>query len=404
MTTLTRLLRALCATLAVAGLVLPGASIALANGVGDLYVAGPDGVVEVFLAGRRIETTVDIGGAAATLAFTNDGSSLFVVDAKGGLARINIETINVDRTYTLAKDAAAIAHPKGTSLYIALAGEAALAVLPQDETATTEGATLSGAADLLAADRRENRIVAAQAGHSWLDILEPASAHVTRVQVDGDISAIAVARSEGYAYVAMEAPNQVVRVSLATGETDWKVDLAGAPSALTAVPEAAIVAVGDALYRVKGGRAAEWSTAKTGVTGPITELTTSDEGAFVYVGTDAGVIAVNAAQPDAAPAAEVAVPEGVWLAPIPKESSLYKGTGAGTGPESSTGTGEGTSSGNGTGTAASHAPATDTEGDGGPLWRRSGPDPLLLFGVGGVIVLVVLLGSHALMKRTVGER
>lgn len=406
MTTLTRLLRALCATLVVAGLVIPGASVALANGVGDLYVAGPDGVVEVFLAGQKIETTVDVGAAAAHLAFTNDGSSLFVVDAKGGLQRINIENINVDRTYSLSKNAVAVAHPKGTSLFVALAGEAALAVLPQDETATTEGPTLSGAADLLATDRRENRLVAAQAGHSWLDIVEPASAHVTKVQVDGDIVAIAVARAEGYAYVAMEAPNQLVRVSLTTGEADWKTDLPGAPSALTAVPEAAVVAIGDKLYHVKDGKASAWSTAKTGISGPVTELATSDEGAFVYAATEAGVIAVNAAQPDAEPAANVAVAEGVWLAPIPKESSLYKGTGAGTGPEASNGTGEGngTTNNTGNGTKASHAPATDTEDDGGPLWHRSGPDPLLLFGFGGAIVVGVLLGSYALMKRTVGER
>ena len=399
MTTLTRLLRALGATLAVAGLVLSGASVVLANGVGDLYVAVPGGVDEVHLAGGRIVTTVDTGGAGSTLAFTNDGAFLFVVDEEGSLGRINIEDITVDRTYSLGKDAVALAHPKGTSLFVALAGEAALAVLPQDEADTTEGPTLSGAADLLAADRRENRIVAAQAGHSWLDIVEPASAHVTKVQLDGDIVALAIARAEGYAYVAMEAPNLVVRVSLATGIVDWTVELSGAPSALTAVPEAAVVAIGDALFRVKSGKVAEWSTARTGIEGPVTELATSDEGAFVYAATDTTIVAINAAQPDAEPAATVAVAGGAWLAPIPKESSLYRGGGPGDGPDSSAGTG-GES---GTGTGASHAPATDTEGGSGPLWRRSGPDPLLLGGIGVAIMAGVLVGSYALLKRTVGE-
>jgi hypothetical protein len=101
------------------------------------------------------------------------------------------------------------------------------------------------------------------------------------------------------------------------------------------------------------------------------------------------------------------VPEGAWLAPIPKESSLYKGTGAGTGADASPGTGEGNgttnNTGNGNGANASYAPATDTEGDGGRPWRRAGPDPLLLGGVGAAIVLGVLLGSYALMKRTIGE-
>jgi DNA-binding beta-propeller fold protein YncE len=401
MTTLTRLLRALGATLAVVGLVLPGASVALANGLGDLYVAVPGGVDEVFLAGQQIVTTVDVTGGGSDLAFTNDGAFLFVVDASGGLGRINIEEIRPDQSYTLAKDAVAVAHPKGTALFIALKDDAALAVLPRDETTTSEGPTLSGAADILAADPHENRFVAAQSGHSWLDIVEPSSAHVTRVQLDGDIVAVAIARAEGYAYVAMEGPNQVARVSLATGAVDWKADLSGAPSALAAVPEAAVVAVGDALFRVKDGQAAPWSTAATGIKGLVTQLSASYEGAYVYVATEDAILAINEAQPDSAPAAEVAVAGAAFLAPIPKESSLYKGRGAGTGPGSSAGAGNAT--GTGAGNSASQAPATDTEGDRGPLWHRSGRDPLLPIGVGAAIVVGVLLCSRALLKRTILE-
>jgi hypothetical protein len=199
----------------------------------------------------------------------------------------------------------------------------------------------------------------------------------------------------------MEGPNQVLRVSLATGKADWKVDLDGAPSSITAVPDAAIVAVGDALYRIKDGKGAAWSTGRTGISGPVTQLATSDEGAFVYVATQEAIIAVNGAQPDAAPAALVALSGGAWLAPIPKESSLHRGGGEGTGPASSAGTGG--DSGNGEGNGPSRAPATDAEGEGRSLWRRSGPDLLLLGGVGAAIVVGVLIGSRALLKRMTGE-
>ena len=398
MTTLSRLLRTLGATLAVAALVLPGATVALANGVGDLYVAVPDGVAEVHLAAEAIKETVDVGsGGGAHLAFTNDGVSLFVVDANGGLQRIDIESISVDQTYSLSKDAVAGAHPKGTSLFVALAGQSALAVLPKDETAVADGPTLSGAADLLAADRRENRMVAAQAGHSWLDIVEPASAKVTNVTMDGDIVSIVIARAEGYAYVAMTSPDQVARVLLETGAVEWKATLPGAPSALAAVPAAAVEAIGDKLYRAKDGKAAAWSTTRTGIVGPVTQLAASDEGAFVYAATGAGIIAVNTAQPDAAPAASVVIAKSVFLAPVPKESSLYKG-GSGTGPDPSGGTGKGA----GEGGKPSHAPATDTDG-GTPLFRPAGQDPLLLIAIGAAIVVGVLLGSYTLMRRTVGE-
>jgi hypothetical protein len=400
MPTLTRFLRALVATLVVAGLVVPGASTALANGLGDLYVAAPGGVDEVFLKGEQIVTEVEIGGGASHLAFTNEGASLFVIDGEGGLQRIDIESISVAQSYSLTTDAAAIAHPKGTSLFIALAGEARLAVLPEDEDATTGGPTLSGAPDLLAADRHENRFVAAQAGHSWLDVVEPASAHVTNVTMDGDIVAIAIARDEGYAYVAMEDPNQVARVALATGKVDWRADLSGAPSALTAVPEAAIVAIDDGLFRVKGGKAAPWSTEATGVEGPVIDLATSDEGAYVYVATEERIIAVNVTMPDTKPAAAVALAETAWLAPVPKASSLVPNGGDDTDTGSGTGTGTGT--GDGTGEDASNAPATDTEDEGGPLWHRSAPDPALLFGVGAAIVGVVLGGTYAVMRRTIG--
>ena len=402
MTTMTRLLRVLAVTLAVAGLVVPGASVALANGLGDLYVAAPGGVDEVFLAGDKIVNTVDITAGATKLAFTPDGASLFVVDGKGGLERIDIESISLAQTYALTKDAVAIAHPKGTSLFIAEANEAVLAVLPKDEAATTTGPTLSGTADLLAADRNENRLVAAQAGHSWLDIVEPASAHVTNVTLDGDIVAIAIARAEGYAYIAMESPNQVARVSLETGAVDWRADLPGAPSALTAVPEAAIVAVGDRLYRVKGDKAAAWSTGTTGIKGDVTELATSDEGAFVYVAAGDGIVAVSVAMPSDAPAAKVAHADVAWMAPIPKESSLARGNGDG--PAAGAGIANGSQASQGSGARASHAPATDTEGDGAPLFRPAGQDPLLLLGVGVAIVAGVLFGSRALMKRTVGGR
>jgi hypothetical protein len=404
MTTLPRILRVLAATMVAALAALPAAGPALANGLGDLYVAMPGRVDEVFLAGEEVVNKVDIKAGPARLAFSPDGSSLFVVNAEGALGRIDIETISFAKTYDVT-DAVAIAHPKGDSLYITRKGEAVLKVLQDGEDAATAGPALHGVADILASDRHEYRFVAAQKGHAWLDIVEPASATVRKATLDGDVVGVSIARDEGYAWVALKGPNSVARVNLDTGGVTKLATLPGAPTAITAVPEAAVVAIGARLYRVKDGKAAAWSDTITGIKDDVVSLATSDEGAFVYAATAKAIVAVNVANPRTAPAAEVAMADPVALAPVPKASSLVPkgGDNAGNGTGNGTGNGKGNGTGNGTGPGHSRAPATDTE-DSGPLWTRPGQDLAPMLWAGGAIVLAVLFGSRLLMKRSLGEK
>ena len=62
------------APLLLAGLVGP----ALANGVGDLYIASPAGVLEVRVSTSTVVSTISLLPAPQSLAFTPDGKTLYV--------------------------------------------------------------------------------------------------------------------------------------------------------------------------------------------------------------------------------------------------------------------------------------------------------------------------------------
>jgi hypothetical protein len=393
MTTPSRTLRLLVAILAVAVVAVPAARTALANGLGDLYVAVPEGVAEVRLVDERIEATVD-AGAATGLAFTNDGAYLFVVDDAGALSRIDIETISLDKTYTLPAAALAVAHPEGDALLLALEGQRALGVLADGSDDPTTGPELRGMPDLIAADRLDHRAVAARYGEPWVDIVETPSGSVESATLDGEVVALAVADDTGYAYAATTGPNRLWRVALDTGSVDWGGKLDGKPSAVTAVDDAAIVAVGADLVRVTGEDVVPWSETDD----DVTALATSDEGQFVYLATADAVLAIDKDHPTAEPRATVALDEPTALAPVHKASTLVANGGQTIDPEDGS-----AGSANGTHPQSTKAPATDTEDGPGPLWRRAGPDPVVLFGGGGAIVLLVLLASRELIKRSVGE-
>lgn len=408
MTPWNRSLRVLGSAAVAVCLVLAGdpGRLALANGVGDLYVADAQGVEEVYLKSSIIESPIKIPAAPSMLAFTADGQTLYTADGTTDLYQIAIVNLEVSGPQKAAKAITAIAHPYGADLFLAYEGSKGLGVLVDGATAFTDGPDLPAPADLLAADPRETRFAAAAKGDTWVAVVEPSSSHVTQVGgsagVGGKVVGLAVARAEGYVWVATTGPNRVAKVSLATGKVAASIPLDGAPTAITAIEGAAVVAIGSDLVKVRTGAASAFATAS----GTVLELATDLTAGFVYVATSDRVTAISVATPTASPAASVAMPSGkpAALAPVPnKGSSLVSATTGGTEASAGTGASAGT---NGSSTAKpgkTHAPATDTDDAPGPL-RIAGRDVTnLLLGVGALIVVVVI-GSRYLIKRMVGEK
>ena len=394
MSTWTRSLRVFGAVALAASLVLAGGSgrVVLANGVGDLYVADPKGVLEVYLKTSTIESPITVPAAPTMLAFTAD------------VYQIAISSLGVTGPTHAATPIVALAHPIGSSLFVAYRGAKTLGVLVDGAATFIDGPTLPASPDILAADPRETRFAAAAKGDTWVAIVEPSSSKVTEVGgsggIGGKVVAMAVARAEGYVWVATSAPNRVALVSLSTGKVASSAPLDGAPTAITALGKFAVVAVGSSLVKVQAGAASAWAQAS----GPVLELASDLTASYAYVATADKVTALSVANPKASPAASVAVPNGApaALAPVPNRGSSLGA--AGGGDQGGTGASPGTGNGKSTAHPATktHAPATDTVlGDG---MRISSSDLTTVFIVVGAVIVAVLVGSRLLIKRLVGEK
>jgi hypothetical protein len=405
MTPSSRLLRTLLALLALVATALPGATVVLANGIGDLYVGLPAGVTELYLKEEQLLFTVELDAEPLNLAFTNDGTSLYAGDGRRSLVRIDIGDMTVADQYTLTDDVPSFAHPKGGMLYLAVPADEAFAIIADGEAEIAAGPALHGPADLVAADRRDFHVVAAESGKGWVDVLDTVSNTVTKVDVDGGVVALTVAADDGVAFVASASPDTLTQVDLDTGKVAWKVRLEAAPSAVTWAgtesPRMAIAAVGDTLVWAKDGETATWATLEA-APGAIS---TADEGAYVYAATPTGLTTVTVADPTAKPAAEIALDsQPAALAPIPKTSSLSKSGGSGSGSQGSGTTGQAGSGGpDSNGESPTKAPATDTEGEGGRRFRPAGPDPLLLLGGAALIAVIVVAGTRGAIGRLTKE-
>jgi DNA-binding beta-propeller fold protein YncE len=399
MTPWTRLLRACGAAALAALLVLSGGSgrIALANGVGDLYVADSNVVNEVYLKTSTIESPITVPAAPTMLAFTADGQTLYAADGTTDLYQIRISDLAVSGPTRAPKPITAMAHPFGASLFLALAGSSSLSVLQDGATAFIAGPTLPAAPDLLAADPRETRFAAAAKGAGWVAIVEPTSSKVIRVGgasgIGGKVVAIAIARAEGEVWVATSGPDRVALVSLASGKVVSSAPLDGAPVAITALDKFAVVAVGSSLYKIKSGAASAWATAS----GRVLALASDLSAQYVYVATATRVTAHAVAHPQATPAASVAMPNGAptALAPVPNRGSSLAAAGGDATANAAAANPKSTSR-----PAQTHAPATDALG-GVAIGGRTVDLATLLAGVGAV-VLAVLVGSREVIKRLVG--
>ena len=270
------------------------------------------------------------------------------------MTRIDIETISVETRVAVPANVGALAHGRGDLLAIAYPSRRTVGILDPSGDTLSETAALPGAVDLLAANRHEPRIVAAEHGATWLAIIDPATKTVRKATLNARIAALAVAPAGGFAYVATMGTNQVVKLKLDDASVVWRAPLGGAPVALTAGPDSAFVSVGPKVFETADGTSSAWTTAGD----DVGALATSDDGGVIYA-TEGDAVQAFAATGNLARTIKLpanAAPSA--LAPVPRPSSIAGG-GSGAAGGGSTGSG-------GAGAQASakpRAPSTDTIAD-----------------------------------------
>ena len=292
---------------------------AAANGVGDLYVASSAGVLEVHVKTSTVVSTIPIQPAPEALAFAPDGRTLFVGSGGNHVSPIDIATLEVGTAFAVPGPVSALAYPQGAVLVGSMPTRRTLAFVHFPGAAASESAELPGPGNLLAGDRHDPRIAVAEAGKSWLDIVDPATSTFKTATVTGEIRALAIDRSSGAVLVATTNPNAVARVDLASLAVTWTVPLSGVPAAVAPLSSSTVVSIGTGLWRVSGKSAVHWATARQAVLA----LAASDEGSVLHV-EEANAIEVFGAagtlqrtlelSADRAPVAIAAVPAGSSLA------------------------------------------------------------------------------------------
>jgi len=296
----------------------------MANGVGDLYVASSAGVLEVQVSAAKVANTIPMAPAPQSLAFSPDGLSLFVGRGDSQVTPIDIATLDVQTAITMPGPVSALAFPAGEILVGAMPTRRTLAFAVIHGGPVTESAELPGAGNLLAGDRRDARVAVAEAGKSWLEIVDPATQTLKKATVAGGIVALAIDRDRGGVLVATQDPNALLRIDLTSLQTTWTVALPGAPNAVAAMAATAVVGGGSTLWKVDGKTATKLATTKQAVLA----LAPSDEGDFLHVAEATEIEVFDASgklqrtldlQDQLAPVALAAVPSG---------SSLFLGNGS----------------------------------------------------------------------------
>jgi DNA-binding beta-propeller fold protein YncE len=314
--------RALAAGLALAPLLLAGLTgPVLANGVGDLYLASPAGVLEVRVSTSTVVSTIDVLPAPQSLAFTPDGKTLYAGSGGANVTPIDIETLNVGAVISAPGPVSALAFPAGQVLVGAMPTRRTLAFMTVHSGAVTESAELPGSGNILAGDRRDPRVAVAEAGKSWLDVVDPATSTAKKTTVAGEIQALAIDRQNGGVLVATANPNTLARIDLTTLTVDWTVDLPGTPTAVTAMAKQAVVAGQTEIWQVTPTKATPWAKTRSAVT----TMAASDEGSFLHV-AESGAVEVFDAAGKLARTLELGKDrDPVALAGVPAGSSLYLG-------------------------------------------------------------------------------
>jgi hypothetical protein len=342
----------LAATLAPLALAGPVA----ANGVGDLYVASSVGVLEIHVATATIVSTIPLLPAPAALAFSPDGRQLYVAGGDAQLNHIDIATLGVEAPIPMPGPVTAIAYPSGATVVATMPTRRTLAFVALPASTVTESAQLPGPGNLVTADRRDPRALVAEAGGSWLAVVDPGTSSFKKTTITGEIRAVAVERDRGGALVATTKPDSLIRVDLTTLAVDWTVALPGTPAAVAAMKSGAVVAVAATLYAVDGKKATSFAPTRSAATA----LVASDEGQYVHAQLVDAIEVFDAAGKlqrtlelagDRAPLAMASVTRG---------SSLFLGEGDVSSPGT---TAAGTAGPNATGKPPSTSTIVDTAAD-----------------------------------------
>jgi DNA-binding beta-propeller fold protein YncE len=295
----------------------------MANGVGDLYVATSSGVLEVQVKAPKVVSTIPMVPASQSLAFSPDGRSLYVARNDSQVTPIDIASLDVMTPINMPGNVTGLAFPAGEILVGTMPTRRSLAFAVVNGGVVTESAQLPGAGNIIAADRRDARVAVAEAGKSWLDIVDPATATLKKTTVAGGIVALAVDRNTGGVLVATQDPNALLRVDMTSLVTTWTVKLPAAPTAVAALASTAVVSGGTSLWQVDGKTASKLATASQAAVA----LSASDEGAFVHV-AEASAIEVFDAKGKLQRTLKLTDAQSpVAMAAIPAGSSLFLGDG-----------------------------------------------------------------------------
>jgi hypothetical protein len=260
-------------------LLLALSGTAAANGVGDLYVASSAGVLEVHVKTSTVVSTIPIMPAPEALAFAPDGRTLFVGTGGDHVSPIDIETLEVGTAIALPGPVSALAYPQGSVLVGSMPTRRTLVFVQFPGAAASESAEMPGPGNLLAGDRHDPRVAVAEAGKSWLDIVDPATSTLKTATVAGEIRALSIDRGSGAVLVATTNPNTVVRIDLTSLAVKWTANLSGVPTAVAPMATSVIVGIGTGLWRISGQSSVHWATARQ----PVLALAASDEGSVLHV-------------------------------------------------------------------------------------------------------------------------
>jgi DNA-binding beta-propeller fold protein YncE len=297
-----------------------------ANGVGDLYVATSSGVLEVEVATSAVKETIPIVPSPTALAFSPDGTTLYSTGGSAHVTPIDIATLDLQQAIVMPGPVVGLAMPAGQILVGAIPTRRTLGFAVVHGGAVTESAQLPGAGNLIAADRRDARVAVAEAGKSWLEIVDPATNTLRKTTVAGGIVALAIDRDHGGVLVATQNPNSLIRVDLTSLISTWTVGLSAAPVALAPLASAAIVSSGTDLWKVDGKKAAKFATARQAVIA----LTASDEGAYVHAAEATGIEVFDAKGAMQRTIELSATRTPISMASVPRGSSLFLGQGSST--------------------------------------------------------------------------
>jgi len=269
-----------------------GTGVVRAETTGDLYVASAAGILEVVTASASVLDTVPVSPSPGSIAIRPDGRELFALSGDRQIVGIDLESMTVTSHIALPAPGAAIAYPRGEELVAAMPSLRRLAIRDAGTDSVRRSEPLPGAVDLLAADRRDGRVVVAASGGHWVAVFDSAGDSMRSVTVRGSVTAVALDATAGIAVVAMTKPNRVVGLDLHDFATTWSMSLSAAPTAVAVVGTTTLLATGRLVWAIDhaapGAAAVGISTAElhgrrwASLAKPATALTVSDDGSLVY--------------------------------------------------------------------------------------------------------------------------